>query len=62
VVSYPITGGREGGYRAYSVKSLPAKGKWRVNIQTADDLLIGRVAFTVVPAARQVAFVEQILK
>lgn len=62
VVAYAITGGREGGYRGFSVKSLPARGRWRVNIATSDGLLVGRVAFTVVPAARQVANVERILK
>ena len=62
VVSYPITGGRGGGYRGYSVKSLPAKGHWRVNIETADGRIVGRVAFAVVPVSRTVASVEQILK
>ena len=62
VVSYPITGGRDGGYRGYSVKSLPAKGDWRVNIETADGRIVGRVAFSVVPVSRQIASVEQILK
>ena len=62
VVAYSITGGREGGYRGYSVKSLPAKGHWRVNIATADGLLVGRVAFNVIPAASEIASVEQILK
>ena len=62
VVSYPITGGRDGGYRGYSVKSLPAKGDWRVNIETADGRIVGRVAFTVVPVSRQIASVQQILK
>ena len=61
-VSYPITGGRDGGYRGYSVKSTPANGHWRVNIATADGLLVGRVAFAVAPVSRAVSSVEQILK
>lgn len=62
VVSYRITGGRDGGYRGYSVKSVPAKGHWRVNIQTADGRLIGRVAFSVVPVSSPVIRVAQVLK
>jgi Protein of unknown function (DUF2914) len=48
-VRFPIVGGREGGYRGYSVKSQPANGRWRVDIETPEGLLIGRVAFTVSP-------------
>jgi hypothetical protein len=50
-VKFPIVGGREGGYRAYSNKSTPANGRWRVDIETADGLLIGRVAFAVAPGS-----------
>ena len=62
VVSYPITGGRDGGYRGFSIKSTPAKGRWRVNIQTGDGRLIGRVAFSVVPVSTPVTRVAQVLK
>ncbi len=61
VVSYPITGGRDGGYRGYSVKSTPAKGHWRVNIATGDGLVIGRIAFTVTPVSRAVSSIAQTL-
>ena len=47
VVSFAISGGREHGYRGYSVKSEPRPGDWRVNIDAADGRLIGRVAFQV---------------
>jgi len=50
-VRFPIVGGREGGYRGYSVKSTPANGRWRVDIETPDGLLIGRVAFSVRPGS-----------
>ncbi len=62
VVSYPITGGRDGGYRGFSIKSTPAKGHWRVNIQTGDGRLIGRVAFSVVPASSKVMRIAQVLR
>jgi hypothetical protein len=61
-VSFPITGGRDGGFRGYSVKSSPRTGQWRVDIATADGRLIGRVPFSVVPAAGATPKVLQVLK
>jgi hypothetical protein len=46
-VAFTISGGREHGYRGYSVKSNLRPGNWRVNIVAQDRRLIGRVAFTV---------------
>lgn len=43
---FPITGGRDGGYRGYSVKSGITPGKWRVNVITDYGQLIGRMSFT----------------
>lgn len=48
VVSFAISGGREHGYRGYSVKSNLNPGDWRVDIDAEDGRLIGRLAFTVV--------------
>ena len=50
-VRFSIVGGREGGYRGYSIKSTPTNGRWRVNIETPEGLLIGRVAFSVTPGS-----------
>jgi hypothetical protein len=47
VVSYAISGGREGGYRGYTVKTKPKPGSWRVDIDTIDGRLIGRIAFDI---------------
>ena len=47
IVSYPINGGRDGGYRGYTIKSNPGPGEWRVDISTADGHLLGRVRFSV---------------
>jgi len=54
-VSFAISGGRGNGYRGYSLKTGPRSGDWRVNIDSADGRLIGRLAFTVmaVPAPVQ---------
>jgi hypothetical protein len=46
-VSFPIHGGRDGGYRAYSIKSKPRAGDWRVNITAGDGRPLGRVRFAV---------------
>jgi len=46
-VSFPISGGRERGYRVYSVKQKPFPGVWRVTIETADGRLVGRISFKV---------------
>jgi hypothetical protein len=46
-VAFQIKGGRDGGYRAYSIKSKPKPGDWRVNITTGDGRPLGRVRFAV---------------
>jgi hypothetical protein len=44
-ISLHITGGREEGFRTYSVSRV-SQGKWRVNIKTPSGQTIGRVNFT----------------
>ncbi|MGQ0696128.1 MAG: DUF2914 domain-containing protein, partial [Nitrospiraceae bacterium] len=39
--------GREGGYRAYSFKQWLNPGDWRVDVETEDGRLIGRVSVRV---------------
>jgi hypothetical protein len=46
VVTFAVNGGRDGGYRGYTVKRNPLDGQWRVDITTVDNRLIGRVNFT----------------
>jgi hypothetical protein len=46
-ISFPITGGRDGGFRGYTAKSNITPGDWRVNVITDGGKLIGRVNFTV---------------
>ena len=41
-----IAGGRDGGYRGYSLTTVNS-GNWRVNIETERGQLIGRVKFKV---------------
>lgn len=49
-----ISGGREGGYRGYSVKSKLAPGDWRVDVETDDGRVLGHIDFSVEPAAGSV--------
>ena len=42
-----IQGGREGGYRAYTFKQGLSAGDWRVDVETEDGRVLGRVRFTV---------------
>jgi Protein of unknown function (DUF2914) len=43
-----ISGGREGGYRAYSFKQGLDAGDWRVDIEATDGRIVGRVSVTVI--------------
>ena len=47
-IAFPIVGGRDTGYRGYSIKSALVPGKWRCSVETENGALIGRVTFTVV--------------
>ncbi len=42
-----ISGGREGGYRAYSFKQRLDPGDWRVDVESSDGRIIGRVSVQV---------------
>lgn len=50
-ISFPIYGGRDGGFRGYTMKAVEA-GKWRCSVETTSGELIGRQTFTVVPVAK----------
>lgn len=41
-----IAGGRERGYRGYTVKQRLIPGDWRVDVETEEGRVIGRVSFT----------------
>lgn len=48
---FPIHGGRDGGYRGYSIKAGLEEGKWRVNVITRYGQIIGRISFKAVNVA-----------
>jgi hypothetical protein len=45
---FPITGGREGGYRGYTLKQNLIPGRWRVTAESDSGATIGFVDFVVV--------------
>ena len=49
-VSLSLLGGRDGGFRTFSVWTATNAGLWRVNIKTKNGQLIGRLRFRVVDA------------
>jgi len=51
-----IVGGRGGGYRAFTVKQRVAPGDWRVNVETIDGRIIGRVSFRAEVSPEPLAF------
>ena len=61
-VTFPINGGRDGGYRGYTIKHNPEPGDWRVDINTSEGHLIGRIAFKVERAAQPPTLLPQTLK
>jgi hypothetical protein len=40
-----MTGGRETGYRLYTMKQRVQPGEWRVDVETEDGRLLGRMTF-----------------
>jgi len=47
-VELPLIGGRDGGYRTYSVKTGIKLGAWRVIVETPGGAILGRLRFNVV--------------
>lgn len=46
-VSFTLAGGRDNGYRAYSLKEHVTSGLWRVVVKVDDKRIVGRVTFLV---------------
>jgi hypothetical protein len=58
--TFPIAGGRDGGYRGYSFKTNVQPGLWRVDVETADGRVVGRAKFRVVQVDTAVALEERV--
>ena len=48
VVSLPVVGGRDGGFRTYSMRYDLKSGKWRVNVKTEQGQTIGVLRFNII--------------
>jgi hypothetical protein len=46
-INLPVVGGRDGGFRTYSMRSNLALGKWRVNVKTEHGQTIGVIRFKI---------------
>lgn len=57
-----VRGGRDGGYRTYSVKSGLKPGAWRVNVEIPTGAIIGRFRFNVLPESGEPAPLKTELK
>lgn len=55
-----ISGGREGGYRGYTSKQHVSPGEWRVDVETEDGRVIGRVRFRVEASKGEVSSLQTI--
>ncbi|MBI2639900.1 MAG: DUF2914 domain-containing protein [Candidatus Sungbacteria bacterium] len=49
-IQYAIVGGRDGGYRGFTLKQNIVPGLWRVDVVTDRGQLLGRIKFRVIPA------------
>lgn len=46
-ISFPVRGGREAGYRGYTLKRNIFPGDWRVSVNTPDGRVVGRHSFRI---------------
>lgn len=60
-VAMQINGGRQGGYRGFSVKQNYQPGEWKIGVETTDEREIGRLYFTVqsVPLSNNRKFLHE---
>ncbi|HJU03755.1 MAG TPA: DUF2914 domain-containing protein, partial [Nitrospiraceae bacterium] len=52
-IAIAISGGREGGYRGYTVKQRALPGDWRVDVETEDGRIIGRVSVRILDGSEK---------
>lgn len=60
-VQFPITGGRDEGYRGFSEKRVLTDGQWRCTVSTASGQVIGYITFRVKSASSTPALSEGVL-
>lgn len=55
---FPIIGGRDDGYRGFSIKNNVRDGRWRVNVETVRGQVLGRVTFRIESVAERPELIE----
>lgn len=60
-LGFEIQGGRDGGYRGYTMKTSLDEGLWRVDVVTKRNQLLGRVKFRVKKATKTLELETNIL-
>jgi len=61
-IKLSAAGGRDGGYRTYSIKSGITTGEWRVNIETTAGQTLGRLRFKAIAVSVKPETKEEIKK
>lgn len=46
-IEYDIIGGRDGGYRGYTFKANVKPGKWKIDVRTEENLVLGIIDFRI---------------
>jgi len=59
-INIPLTGGRDNGYRMFSMKEYVPEGSWRIDSRTSRGQIIGRINFEVVNVSERPALVSEI--
>lgn len=52
-IVYPISGGRDDGYRGFTQRTNVYPGKWRVDVETERRQVIGRITFEIVTVEQE---------
>ena len=60
IINLSVIGGRDGGFRTYSMRSNLLSGKWRVYVKTIEGQTIGSVRFKILPVNIEPILVNEI--
>jgi len=60
-IGFQISGGRDGGYRGYTIKQSIFPGRWRVNVATGRGQALGRVYFIVEEVKAELKLKQKII-
>ena len=59
-LSFALTGGRSDGYRGYSLKTAVQAGTWRVQVETKNGQVLGRIRFEVISVANSPDLIPEV--